>query len=117
MKTIIVEITFLDRNIMDFGWGNGYVIIPKGNPLHGIHYDDLNNYINVHGGLTFSDKIDNSMELEKLGLTKEDLGSWLIGFDTCHSNDTLEEWTKERVQEETDNLLKQLQEYTNNQIL
>jgi len=42
MKAIIKENTWLTRGgYMDFGWGNGYVLIPEGHPLHGKPYDDI----------------------------------------------------------------------------
>src|ERR1041385_7325070 len=42
MKVIIRENTWTPRGgFMDFGWGNGYVLIPKGHPLHGKEYDNI----------------------------------------------------------------------------
>jgi len=103
MKTFIVENTWLPRNSsnFDFGWGNGYVLIPIGHPLHGKNYDDIN--VNVHGGLIFSGLVNITM-VEVYKLDKEDIGTWCVGFDTTYNNDTLREWTKERVQEETNKL-------------
>jgi hypothetical protein len=51
-----------------------YVALPEGNPLCGKDYLELNKFIDVHGGLTFSEYY-------------EDLKAWLIGFDTGHSGD------------------------------
>ena len=51
MKTFLRENTWLTRGITDFGWGNGYVLIPQGHPLHGKHYDEID--VDVHCGLTF----------------------------------------------------------------
>lgn len=107
MKAVILENTWLTRGLMDFGWGNGYVLIPIGHKLHGKHYDDIN--VSVHGGLTYSELITEEI-IKHFGLDVEDIGKWAIGFDTVHYGDSLDVWTKEKVEEETDNLLKQLQE-------
>jgi len=100
MKVVIKE---SNRFEFEFGWGNGYVLIPKNNHLHG------NDYINVdvHGGLTFSGLVDAKM-VEYLELDKEDEGKWCVGFDTSHYGDNLSEWSKEKVQEETEKLKNQL---------
>src|SRR5688572_8992423 len=36
----------------------GYVGVPPGHPLHGIHYGELETELEVHGGLTFSANCD-----------------------------------------------------------
>jgi len=100
MKTFIKENTWLSR-ITDFGWGNGYALIPKENPLHGMHYDNIN--IPIHCGLTFSELVDEQM-VDSWGLDNEDIGMWCVGFDTCHHADTLEKWPKEAVEKETERL-------------
>lgn len=50
----------------------GYVAVPKGHALHGKTYDEANNYIEVHGGLTYADKRD---------------GCFWFGFDCGHAGD------------------------------
>ena len=104
MKTIIKENTWLPG--INHGWGNGYVIIPPGHKLHGKHYDNIK--VDVHGGLTFSELID--VELAELWeLDKEDIGGWLVGFDTAHYRDDMEHWPMDAVQAETDSLKSQLE--------
>ena len=106
MKVVIKENTWLQRiGWVDFGWGNGYVLIPKDNHLHGTHYDDID--VVVHGGLTFSEIVDAEM-VEAWGLDKDDEGKWCVGFDTAHYGDSLAKWTKEKVEEETQSLKEQL---------
>lgn len=105
MKVVIKENTWFTRDMFDFGWGNGYVLIPKDNHLHGKHYDDIN--VDVHGGLTFSGLVDTKM-VEDWELDKEDEGKWCVGFDTSHYGDNLSKWSKEKVQEETERLKEQL---------
>lgn len=106
MKTVIRENTWLTRGIINFGWGNGYVLIPNGNPLHGKRYTDID--VDIHGGLTFSEIVDAEM-IESWGLDVEDEGKWCVGFDTAHFSDTLDKWTKEKVQQEAERLKEQLE--------
>lgn len=86
----------LDR-IIDRGWGNGYVCIPEGHPMHGMSYDDIHRTwdIDVNGGLTFSESGASckSSEWGVPDFVKET--DWVIGFDTAHLGDTLERWPTE----------------------
>jgi hypothetical protein len=81
------------------GWGNGYVILPKEHPFHGVEYDILNEYVNVHGGLTYSNVDKN--------------GNWKVGFDTAHLGDTLENWPEEAVIKHTEELRDQFIDLAN----
>jgi hypothetical protein len=54
----------------------GYVGIDKENPLYEIDYNELENYIFVHGGLTYSGYLD---------FLQKDL--WYFGYDCGHSMD------------------------------
>ena len=99
MKTFVKEITWLGE--IDTGWGNGYVLIPEGHILFGEHYDVINESVDVHGGLTFSNSSENVDFVDCEGY-------WVIGFDTAHYDDTLEKWPKHRVEEETERLANQL---------
>lgn len=114
MKAFIRENKHLEvKNMMDFGWGNGYVVIPKGHPLHGKAYDvihDLMPELETNGRLTFSDTADT---LEWDELPKGSKNGWVVGFDTVHSWDTLERWSEEKVMKEAEKLKKQLLEYVN----
>lgn len=106
MRAFVKESIHLDRKYIDFGWGNGYVVIPAGHILHGVDYNNIE--VEVHGGLTFSDHAD---QLDWPEIKVEDNGSWIIGFDTAHAYDTLDNWPKEKVQKEADLLLKQVINY------
>ena len=108
MKTIIRENTWLTRGFTDFGWGNGYVLIPEGHPLHGEFYDDID--VDVHCGLTFSKLVDERM-IKEWHLEEKDKGKWCVGFDTAHARDNLFVWSKEAVQKETDRLMEQIASY------
>ena len=121
MKTLIRENDFLPRGFgsfsMDFGWGNGYVLIPREHCLWGVDYDNIP--VDVHGGLTFSTLVipamlenDNQGNPHWPGLVKEDVDCWMVGFDTVHCRDTLVKWPKEAVQAETDHLKEQLEAFT-----
>jgi hypothetical protein len=108
MKVVIKENTWFTRGMFDFGWGNGYVLIPENHPLHGKHYNDID--VDVHGGLTFSELVNAEM-VESWGLDKQDEGKWCVGFDTAHYADNLFKWSKEKVQEEAERLKEQLLSY------
>ena len=71
------------------GWGNGYIEIPPGHWLYGLHYDDieaLNPPFNVHGGITYSSRQGKN---------------WVLGFDTAHCYDTPENWPYQKVVQHT----------------
>ena len=38
MKVVIKENTWFTRDMFDFGWGNGYVLIPKNNQYSVINF-------------------------------------------------------------------------------
>jgi hypothetical protein len=111
IKGFIIE---NDRSILrGGGFANGYVVIPKGHPLWGLDYNaEEVESLNVHGGITFSEKIDKKMINHILwgkDLEDEDLGSWIIGFDTRHSGDNLKRWPQKKVELEVINLIRQVE--------
>jgi hypothetical protein len=66
----------------------------------------------VHGGLTFSESAD---DLNWPEITEKDKGGWVVGFDTAHAWDSLENWPDERtVLAEAKRLKKQLENYLTN---
>lgn len=93
-------------SLLSGGWGNGYVIIPKGHPYHGLHYDEINEHIEIHRGLTFS---ENASDLDDWPeISSDDLGGWVVGFDTIHAGDTLDNCPQSFVEKETERLKQQL---------
>jgi len=93
---------------LDFGWGNGYVLVPEGHPYHGVSYEDIHS-VSVHGGLTYSGRITHeTITNQGLPYKLEHIGMWAFGFDTAHCYDTLEKWPKEAVMEETMRLKDQI---------
>ena len=88
------------------GAANGYVLIPEGNILHGMRYENID--VDVHYGLTFSELLDSDVLLEMFGLGPEDAGSWCVGFDTFHSGDNKEKWPEEAVLKEAERLKENL---------
>lgn len=107
-KTIIIPNTLVKG--IQKGWGNGYVLIPKGHKLHGIIYWDIEDMedIEIHGGLTFSREVTEHTLSKIPQLTKDDIGSWMIGFDTAHCGDNEITCPKEYVEKETQYLLEQV---------
>jgi hypothetical protein len=87
------------------GWGNGYVAVPPSHPLWGIDYGNVDQHLDVHGGLTYSELKDFP------GMFKEHAvpdNYWVFGFDTSHWDDTLKTWPKKAVEAETKRLFCQL---------
>ena len=84
--------TWFKRDLgVEFGWGNGYVALPKGHKYYQVDYDDIP--VDVHGGLTYSQQMGDY---------------WVVGFDTAHFSDTIEKWPMEAVLAETQKLFDQL---------
>lgn len=101
IDTVIIENR---RKGWNFGWGNGYVILPKDHPCFMLGYDKIHERwdVSIHGGLTYADfPTGNPQVPKKFRDSKE---YWMIGFDTAHIYDTFSIWPKEEVQEETDRL-------------
>lgn len=113
LKWFVLETKHLTRAYTDFGWGNGYVCIPKGHPCFGMDYDTIhNNYdhiIQVNGGLSFSEP---ASELKKWPIPEGYEDSWVVGFDTAHLNDSLAIWPKHMVEAEAQRLKTQLESIT-----
>jgi len=113
MKIIIKENTWLLPKTltdipgfkMEFGWGNGYALIPRGHKYYGNHYDTIP--VNAHGGLTFG-RFLNGKALKFYGLSKRHLGKWMVGFDTCHYMDTPQSCPREYVIQQARFLAEQL---------
>jgi len=76
--------------LMELGWGNGYVGLPKWHPWFNLHYDDIP--VDIHGGLTYADFDDET-------------GLWIIGFDTHHHQDNMTNCSFEYVKGETHSLM------------
>ena len=107
MKIILKENDWTNIPNHDKGWGNGYALIPKGHPFHGVEYDDIP--VNVHGGLTFGRLVDEEMVKHWPELSEEDIGFWMVGFDTMHYMDSKLTCPKEYVERETQLLALQLE--------
>lgn len=97
------------------GYANGYVAVPENHPFFGKDCDNID--VKIHGGLTFAGSGNritaiNFSETEVLEGCLSDLDEnwWVFGFDTCHYEDSLENWPREAVIAETLSLKKQLEE-------
>ena len=104
MKTFIRKIDWLP--FTPHGWGNGYVIIPKGHPYHGKSYGDIP--VDVHGGLTFAENANALTDWPEI--TEKDKEGWVVGFDTAHYDDSISNWSRIAVIKETRRLAKQLKQ-------
>lgn len=70
----------------------GYVDIPADHPLFGIDYrnnifDMVIGNLEVHGGITFTGRLENFYNNKELPSYLDELHDWLIGFDCNHVND------------------------------
>lgn len=97
------------------GYANGYVAVPPEHPWYRKSYDDVEDLIDVHGGVSFADTSDSCCEFSNLETINDDsntipLGWWVFGFDTLHWGDNLENWSKENCIAETLRLKQQLEE-------
>jgi len=80
----------------DHGESNGYLVIDdKNHPWFGKEFDEID--IEVHGRLTFSSEVTEELISLYKELTSEDIGSWIIGFDTAHLYDTYDQWPDKEV--------------------
>jgi len=91
----------------------GYVGVPKNHPLYGKDYDYADDFVECHGGLTYSDE-------KVLDFKPKD--TWFFGIDFAHSLDVCKGiyitrprisnapivWTVKKVEKEVRNLAKQL---------
>ena len=122
LYTLIIENHFksIPGYSFEYGWCNGYVLIPKDHPFYDVNCDDIYHIsnISVHGGLTYSSmfltkdflrifkdlEIGGDVTLENY----ENLNNyWMIGFDTNHSGDNLSRCSKNYVLGEAESLLEQ----------
>ena len=91
----IPPFSFLRPNpVKGYGEFNGYVSLPVGHCWYGKDYDRLQE-VDVHYGLTYS---------------KEEGGRWVIGFDTAHAGDHLDNWDRDKVRKEANRLLEQAED-------
>ena len=99
------------------GYANGYVAVPPEHPFHGKHYDEVNETVNVHGGLTFAEKAGDCISCmadcgEAINFDSFDeipKDYWVFGFDTMHWGDD-ETLDRNWCINETNNLLSQFED-------
>lgn len=70
---MIPHIRLVKTNITEAGWGNGYVVLPKGHLFHGLDTFELDELLakDFHFPISYAEAGEN--------------GSWVVGFDTMHS--------------------------------
>tara|TARA_R110001592_G_scaffold96895_3_gene277875 strand:+ start:482 stop:862 length:381 start_codon:yes stop_codon:yes gene_type:complete len=96
LKHFIVPSIF-DHKDVTCGWGNGYIVIPKGHPILDGKHDDLfedlgYNLPYVHGGCTYTNLVLSDNHHNHWHKEHTEPGDFIIGFDTSHSGDSLEKW-------------------------
>jgi hypothetical protein len=76
----------------------GYVGIPETHRYFGKGYDEVDNHIECHGGLTFADLCRDSKDESKgvchpkEGCANEEV--WWLGFDCAHSGDVMPKYDR-----------------------
>ena len=96
-----------------FGTHNGYVILDRNHPISGMYYSDIDEKydIEVHGGITFSNRLSTFKHSTDFSETPELLDYqdyWVLGFDTQHAGDNAEKWNAESTLKETERFAEQL---------
>lgn len=76
----------LESFIRNFGWGNGYVVLPSTHYFSRFIDNPEEIPVRVYGGVTCFTQITQDMINFSVSgnLIQEDLGSYIIGFDTAH---------------------------------
>lgn len=101
----------INNPVISCGYSNGYVAVPKSHPWFGKSYvGEIENQIDVHGGITFSGKFKTTKNL--IMINKGDKlpdDYWVFGFDTMHYLDNLETCNKDFCISETLRLKRQLE--------
>lgn len=74
-----------------FGAWCGYVGVPPGHPWHGLYYGTVNDFVEVHGGLTFASSCDEEAP-EGFGICHVPFSGrepevWWLGWDAGHFMD------------------------------
>jgi hypothetical protein len=84
--------------LLNSGWGNGYIVIHK--DLLDLHDIKSIKNLYVHCGFTYENDSHYG-----------DNNFYVFGFDTAHYGDTLKQWPKEKVEEETQRLFNNVKYY------
>ena len=82
-------------------WRCGYVGVSSKHQLYKKDYSEIDELINIHGGLTFSGDFSDKKQLKSL----KDV--WYFGFDCNHFEDNLNKWNFEKVKKEVKKLARQ----------
>lgn len=111
-------IPFIAPTLLEsYGTHNGYVAVPIESYFYEYNYTEHYNDddVDVHGGITYSDSAkNNNVLLSSAEFINGDVevpkDYWIIGFDTCHGDDTPEKWNREKVIKETLYLMEQMKD-------
>lgn len=106
------------NDIYPYGTHNGYVAIPPMNKYYNMPFEELEEKIDVHGGVTWLETAVNSLDIlmdaERISTDTKisEIGDdWkIVGFDTMHWGDNSTIWDKKAVIQETLDLQRQLEE-------
>jgi hypothetical protein len=65
----------------------GYVGVGPDHPLHGKSYMDVENTVDVHGGLTYANACQDDGDICHVPEPGREHDIWWFGFDCCHFGD------------------------------
>lgn len=77
---------------------NGYVILGKNHPFDGTR-DIIGDY-DVHGGITFANKLKD-FNIDPYPELWAYADNWVVGFDTAHAGDNVDNWGLDKTVNET----------------
>lgn len=94
-----------DFHMFGCGHSNGYIAVPKDHHWYGKDYKDID--ADVHGGLTYSDQLNDEIRKIAIGELPETNDYWVVGFDTCHYGDNEHNCNLDYVLSEVESLKQQ----------
>ena len=106
IKSVLIPVTFLPPSHAH-GYANGYVGVPPGHPWFGKSYDEIDDKVTIHGGLTYG---RDHLPLTDKGQQPVIDGLFWFGFDTCHCDDNKFTCDETYCQKELESLRRQAEE-------
>ncbi|MEJ7647118.1 MAG: hypothetical protein WKF87_21140 [Chryseolinea sp.] len=93
------EIARRTLELLNPGWGNGYVCLPPEHPCYGMSYRAI---YKDYGAVEFDVELTFSNFVSRDTFPQLPPGCeiyWIVGFDTAHAWDSMARWPKIKVEE------------------
>lgn len=106
-----------ESNDLLYGWGNGYIVVPKTHPFAKMTSGEVSDIVGEEITMfrDYSDDIfsfDTSFIPSLMGIECK-----VIGFDTCHCYNNMENSSREKVLEKTQFMLDRAEEWIGKEYL